>query len=132
MTPSPQHRRDLFDPAPGLVYLDAATYGLPPRPSVEALTRALHRWQSGEAEWVEEWDRKGEACRAHFAALIGGDIADIALVPTASAGVGLIAASLPEGIELVVPDDEFTSVLLPLLVAEKARGIRPRRVAFAD
>ena len=61
--------RELFAPAPGLVYLDAATYGLPPRPSVEALQRALHRWQSGEADWVEEWDRAGEACRKHFAAV---------------------------------------------------------------
>jgi selenocysteine lyase/cysteine desulfurase len=124
--------RDLFDPAPGTAYLDAATYGLPPRPSVEALTRALHRWQSGEADWVEEWDRKGEACREHFAALVGGDVAEIALVPTVSAGIGLVAASLPEGIEVVVSDDEFTSVLFPLLVAENARRIRPRRVAFRD
>ncbi|MDF3037870.1 MAG: cysteine desulfurase [Thermomicrobiales bacterium] len=128
----PRHPRTLFDPAPGIVYLDAATYGLPPRPSVEALERALRRWQSGEADWVEEWDRQGEACRAHFAALIGGDAAEIALVPTVSAGVGLVAASLPEGIELVVADDEFPSVLFPLLVAERERNIRIRRVAFAD
>ncbi|MBA3450905.1 MAG: hypothetical protein H0T18_06820, partial [Chloroflexia bacterium] len=58
-TLSPCHPRFLFAPAPGVIYLDAATYGLPPRPSVEALTRALQRWQSGEADWVEEWDRKG-------------------------------------------------------------------------
>jgi selenocysteine lyase/cysteine desulfurase len=124
--------RALFAPAPGLVYLDAATYGLPPQPSVEALTRALARWRSGEADWVEEWDRKGEDCRRCFAALIGGAVEEIALVPTASAGVGLIAASLPEGMEVVVPDDEFPSVLLPLLVAEKARSIRVRRVDFVD
>jgi selenocysteine lyase/cysteine desulfurase len=124
--------RALFDPAPGLIYLDAATYGLPPRPSVEALTLALERWQSGEAEWVEEWDRKGEACRAHFAAVIGGDVAEIALVPTVSAGVGLVAAALPEGIEVVITDDEFPSVLYPLLVAERERKVRIRRVAFAD
>ena len=131
-TLSPCHPRSSFDPAPGLVYLDAATYGLPPRPSVEALTRALARWQSGEADWVAEWDRKGEECRRHFAALIGGHVEEIALVPTASAGVGLIAASLPEGMEVVVPDDEFPSVLYPLLVAEEARSIRVRRVAFGD
>jgi selenocysteine lyase/cysteine desulfurase len=132
LTPDTRHPRDLFDPAPGTVYLDAATYGLPPRPSVEALTRALHRWQSGEADWVEEWDRKGEVCREHFAALIGGDAAEIALVPTASAGIGLVAASLPEGIEVVVADDEFPSVLFPLLVAERERRVCVRRVAFAN
>jgi selenocysteine lyase/cysteine desulfurase len=130
--PDTRHPQSLFTPAPGLVYLDAATFGLPPRPSVEALTRALARWQSGEADWVEEWDRTGEACRRHFATLIGGDVAEVALVPTASAGVGLAAASLPAGIEVVVPDDEFTSVLYPLLVAEQARDIRLRRVPFGD
>src|SRR5215211_8118447 len=120
--------RSLFQPAPGIAYLDAATYGLPPTPSVNALTQALHRWQAGEADWVDEWDRKGESCRSHFAKLIGGAAEDIALVPTASVGVGLVAAALPVGIEVVVPDDEFTSVLFPILVAEEQRSIRLRRV----
>src|ERR671911_884235 len=124
--------RCLFEPAPGIAYLDAATYGLPPTPSVNALTRALHRWQTGEADWVAEWDRKGESCRSHFATLVGGTVEEVALIPTASAGVGLVAASLAEGIEVVVPDDEFTSVLFPLLVAEEHRRIRLRRVPFGD
>ena len=122
----------LFDPAPGIAYLDAATYGLPPTPSVNALTRALHRWQTGEADWVGEWDRKGESCRNHFATLIRGTAKDVALVPTASVGVGLVAAALPVGVEVVVPDDEFTSVLFPLLVAQEQRRIRLRRVPFDD
>ena len=129
--PSPSVR-SLFQPAPGTAYLDAATYGLPPTSSVSALTHALHRWKTGEADWVEEWDRKGESCRNHFATLIGGAAKEVALVPTASVGVGLIAAALPVGVEVVVPDDEFTSVLFPLLVAEEQRGIRLRRVPFAE
>jgi selenocysteine lyase/cysteine desulfurase len=124
--------RCLFAPAPGIAYLDAATYGLPPTPSVDALTRALRRWQAGEADWVTEWDRQGELCRNHFATLIGGTAEQVALVPTASVGVGLVAAALPEGVEVVVPDDEFTSVLFPLLVAEEQRRIRLRRVPFGD
>ena len=124
--------RALFDPLPGIAYLDAATYGLPPRPTVEALEMALRRWQSGEADWVAEWDRKGEACRGHFARLVGGSAEETALIPTASAGVGLVAAALPEGAEVVVPDDEFTSVLFPLLVAAEHRRVRVRRVPFHD
>lgn len=123
--------RALFDPAPGLVYLDAATYGLPPRPTVVALERALRRWQTGEADWVEEWDQKGDACRAHFATLIGGRPEEIALIPAASVGVGVVAASLPAGAEVVVPDDEFTSVIFPLLVAAERSGARVRRVPYA-
>lgn len=122
--------RALFSPAPGTVYLDAATYGLPPQPTVDALTTALARWQSGEAHWVEEWDREGDRCRELFATLLGADPATIALVPTVSAGVGLVAASLPEGARVVVPDDEFTSVLFPLLVAAERRNVTVKRVPF--
>ena len=124
--------RSFFAPAPGLVYLDAATYGLPPRPTVDTLETALRRWQSGEADWVEEWDRKGESCRTLFASLTASRVEEIALIPTASVGVGLVAASLPEGAEVVVPDDEFTSVLYPLLVATEQRRVCLRRVPFAE
>ena len=130
MTACPASVRELFDPASGVAYLDTATYGLPPRPTVAALERALRDWQSGDARWIEDWDREGEACRKLFARLIGGDAAEIALVPTASAGIGLVAQSLPRGCEVVVPDDEFTSVLFPLLVAADRNGARIRRVAF--
>ena len=122
--------RELFAPAPGTVYLDAATYGLPPLPTVEALDRALHAWQRGEAEWIEDWDIVGEECRRLFAGLIGADAAEIALIPTASVGIGLVAESLPTECEVAVPDDEFTSVLYPLLVAAERHGVRLRRVPF--
>lgn len=124
--------RDWFDPAPGVAYLDAATYGLPPRPTVEAAERALRRWQAGAADWVEEWDRVGEDARVLFARLVGAAAEEIALIPTASVGVGLVAASLPEGVEVLVPEEEFTSVVLPMLAAERGRGVRVRQVPFAS
>ncbi|HEY8448420.1 MAG TPA: aminotransferase class V-fold PLP-dependent enzyme [Thermomicrobiales bacterium] len=129
-TAIPQHVRDLFAPAPGTIYLDTATYGLPPRPTVEALERAVRRWQSGEANWVEEWDREGEACRSLFAALIGARADDIALIPAGSVGVGTVAASLPEGSRVLVPSAEFRSVVLPMLAAQRARGIEVREVPY--
>lgn len=124
--------RALFSPGPGLTYLDAATYGLPTRPTVAALQKALSRWQSGEANFESEWEPTAEVSRRHFAALIGGNPDEIALIPTASAGVGLVAAGVPSGGEVVVPDDEFTSVLFPLLVAAERHGVRVRRVPFGD
>ncbi len=123
--------RDWFDPEPGTVYLDAATYGLPPRPTVDAAERALRRWQSGAADWVEEWDRVGEDARALFARLTGAAVEEVALIPTVSVGVGLVAASLPEGCEVLVPEEEFTSVVLPMLAADQGRGVRVRQVPFA-
>jgi selenocysteine lyase/cysteine desulfurase len=122
--------RDYFSSAPGIAYLDAATYGLPPKPTVDALERALRRWQDGSAEWVPEWDLEGEACRALFAQLIGAETAEIALIPTVSNGVGMVAAGLKAGDSVVVPEAEFTSVLYPILVAAQERGIAVKEVPF--
>jgi selenocysteine lyase/cysteine desulfurase len=122
--------RALFDPAPETIYLDSATYGLPPRPTVEAMHQALDDWQAGTADWVHAWDARGEACRAAFGALTGVAPDCVALVPSASVGVGTIAATLTARDEVVIPDDEFTSVLFPILVAARDRGTTVRRVAF--
>lgn len=122
--------RTYFDPAPGTIYLDAATYGLPPRPTVAALEQALRTWQDGTAAWARDWEPAGDRSRALFAQLIGCPQDEIALVPTASVGVGLVAAGLEAGIEILIPDDEFTSVSYPLLVAERERGVRLQRVPF--
>jgi selenocysteine lyase/cysteine desulfurase len=120
--------RVLFDPAPGLIYLDSATYGLPPRPTVEAMHQAIADWQSGSADWIAAWDRKGETCRAAFGALTGLPVDSIALMPSGSVGVGTIASTLTSKDEVVIPDDEFTSVLFPILVAARERGVTVRQV----
>jgi selenocysteine lyase/cysteine desulfurase len=122
--------RALFDPAPGTAYLDSATYGLPPRPTVEAMHQAIDDWQSGAANWVQAWDTKGEVCRAAYGELTGISADCVALIPSASVGVGTIASTLTERDEVVVPDDEFTSLLFPILVAARERGVTVRQVPF--
>jgi selenocysteine lyase/cysteine desulfurase len=122
--------RKLFEPAPGTIYLDSATFGLPPTPTVRAMHRAIDGWQAGTADWIPAWDQAGEACRVSFAELIGASPETIALVPTVSVGVGVVAATLTAGEEVVVSDDEYTSVLFPLLVGERERGVRIRVVPF--
>jgi selenocysteine lyase/cysteine desulfurase len=111
-------------------YLDSANIGLPPLATIRALEEALAEWQAGTADW-RVWDRTGEECRSLAASLLDADVSDVSLLPAVSVGVGLVAASLPEAAEVVVPDDEFRSLLLPLLVAERAHGVRVRRVPFA-
>ncbi len=126
----PDAIRALFSPEPGAVYLDAGTYGLPPQPTVQAMRQALDAWQAGTADWVRSWDQHGETCRALFASLIGARPETVSLAPSVSVPVGVVASALRPGDEVVVPDDEFTSVLFPLLVAQQHRGIGVRAVPF--
>lgn len=111
----------MFHPAPGLTYLDTATYGLPPEPTLRVMREALDAWQAGTAGWVE-WDRQSERARAAFARLIGAPPSRVALLPSVSVGVGMVAAALRPGDRVVVPATEFRSVLYPLLVARE-RGV---------
>jgi selenocysteine lyase/cysteine desulfurase len=121
--------RARFSPAPGVAYLDTATYGLPPDATVEAMRAALAAWGDGSAHWIDDWDRPAEAARTFFAALISSTADRVSLQPAASTGVGLVAATLGPDDEVVVPDDEFTSVLFPLLVGRE-RGAVVREVPF--
>jgi selenocysteine lyase/cysteine desulfurase len=124
--------RLLFPGTATQTYADTANYGLPPRTTIAALQHALERWSDGSADWVHDWDSAGDSCRELFARLIRADAAEIALMPAVSVGAGLVAASLPPGGEILVPDDEFRSLLFPLLAAAPARRTSVRRVAFGD
>lgn len=121
--------RTLFRPAAGLTYLDAATYGLPPAPTADAMRDALDAWTDGTGRWVDDWDRPSDAARGHFADLIGATAAEIALIPSVSVGTGMVASALTPDDVVVVPEDEHTSDLFPLLVAEQ-RGVTVRQVPF--
>ena len=123
--------RALFAPAPGMTYLDSATYGLPPEPTRRVLREALAAWTAGTANWIEDWDRAGERARAAFGTIIGVEPARVALLPSVSVGVGVVAASLTAEDVVVVPADEYTSVLFPLLVARN-RGVTVREVPVDD
>lgn len=109
----------LFRPAAGLAYLDSATYGLAPIPTTDAMRRALAAWEEGTARWIEDWDVVAEEARDRIGAIVGVSAANVALLPSASVGVGTVAASLPAGARIVVAENEFTSLLFPLLVAEQ-------------
>ena len=119
--------RAQFSPAPGITFLDSATYGLPPEPTTRAMHEALDAWTAGTADWVEDWDKVGERGRTAFAELVGTEASRVALLPATSVGVGMVAAGLTSADDVVVPDDEFTSVLFPLLVA-RGRGVPIREV----
>lgn len=105
--------RLLWDPEPG--WLNTASYGLPPSPGWDALQSALQTWRHGRRSW-EEWDESTARARAAFARLVNVDTSTVAVGSTVSELVGLVAASLPDGARVVVPEIEFTSNLFPWLV----------------
>ena len=121
--------RAQFHPAPGITYLDSATYGLPPQATVDALDQATRgRGRRAPATGSTDWDEPTDQAPRDFARLIGAPEDTIATIPAASVGTGLVAGMLGPGDEVVVPADEFTSSLFPILVA-KERGATVREVA---
>jgi selenocysteine lyase/cysteine desulfurase len=95
------------------------------------MREALEAMTSGSGRWIEDWDAPAEACRSDVAALSGVPEASVALLPAISVGAALVAAGLGPTDEVVVPSDEFTSILFPLLAA-RAGGATVREVPFAE
>jgi selenocysteine lyase/cysteine desulfurase len=112
---------------PETLYLNTASYGLPPRDGYDALQQALADWRGGRTSW-EHWGESTEGARAAFAAMVGVGTERVAIGATVSEFVGQAAACLPTGARVLVPDVEFTSTLFPFLVQE-ARGVRVTTVA---
>jgi selenocysteine lyase/cysteine desulfurase len=115
---------------PDTVYLNTASYGLPPRPAVEALIAALDDWRHGRTSW-ERWGDATEVSRGIFAELVGASVEDIAIGATVSEFTGMIASSLPDGAHVVVPDMEFTSNLFPYFT-HPDRGVTVEAVSSAN
>jgi selenocysteine lyase/cysteine desulfurase len=107
---------DLWDADPG--YLNTASYGLPPKSTWHDLQEALGLWRSGQASW-EVWGHAVESARGSFARLVGAAREDVAVGSQVSTMLGPVAAALPDGARVVVPDVEFTSNLFPYLVHER-------------
>lgn len=110
----------LFDPE--TAWLNTASYGLPPRPAWEALQAAAVEWRHGRTSF-EHWDLSVGASRASWARLHGVAEADVAVGNQVSGFAGVVAASLPAGARVLAAEEDFTSLLFPLL------GQAPRGVA---
>src|SRR5690242_6004186 len=103
------------------VYLDTATYGLPPEPAWDALHEALAEWRTGTGRW-EAWSEATQKARETWARLVGVPAERVAVGGSLAELVALVAASLPDGTKVLVADGDFTSVLFPLAV-QAERGV---------
>ncbi|MFJ8941532.1 aminotransferase class V-fold PLP-dependent enzyme [Streptomyces sp. NPDC102365] len=117
-----------FDPE--VVYLNTASLGLPPRRSLQALQGVLEQWRAGIAS-PPDYDAPLEAARSSYADLVGVEPSRVAVGSQVSVFAGLIAASLPEGSEVLTVAGEFTSVVFPFL-AQARRGVLVREVPLEN
>lgn len=112
--------------APDVTYLNTASLGLPPRRSIAALQTALDHWRAGTAA-PPDYDQVLATARSAYARLVGVESTAVAVGSQVSVFAGLVAASLPDGSEVLVVDGEFSSVTFPFL-AQQRRGVTVREV----
>jgi selenocysteine lyase/cysteine desulfurase len=120
-------RPEQWDTAGG--YLNSATYGLPPRVAWDDLQRALQDWRAGVGTW-ERWCDSTERARASFARLNGVPETSVAVGATVSELVGLVAAGVGEGADVLTVHGDFASVVFPWAVqSERVRAVPLHAVA---
>ena len=113
-----------FPRVPG--YLNAATLGLPLQATTAALRRAVDDWERGVLD-MPGADAAVVRAREAYARIAGVPAAWVAAAPQVSVLVGLVAAALPDGAEVVVPEGDFASVVFPFMV-HADRGVSVRHV----
>lgn len=117
--------RALFPRVPS--YLDAASVGLPPRTVVEAMHAGVDAWSTGTVS-PAAYDGAVTTARARFAQISGVDAGHVAVGSQVSVFAGLVAASLPDGAEVVCVDGDFSSMVYPFLV-HADRGVTVRHAS---
>ncbi len=110
-------------------WLNTASFGLPPQPAWEALQEALEQWRSGRTSW-EGWNASVDSARARFARLYGLPVADVSVGAQVSQMLAPVAAAVPDGATVLVPDIEFTSAVYPWEV-HADRGVTLRTAPVA-
>ncbi|WP_117210442.1 aminotransferase class V-fold PLP-dependent enzyme [Allorhizocola rhizosphaerae] len=103
----------LWTARPG--WLNTASYGLPPDSAWEALQAALADWREGRTSW-EGWDSSVTRARSAYSKIINVNESDVAVGAQVSQLLSPVAAAVPDGATVLVPDIEFTSNVFPWAV----------------
>src|SRR5712675_1383054 len=75
------------------VYVNSCSQGALSTDVDEAMRAYLDSWHESGSPW-EMWVEQVERLRARFAVSIGADVDEIAVMPSASAGMNAVASSL--------------------------------------
>ncbi|GHJ38435.1 aminotransferase class V-fold PLP-dependent enzyme [Streptomyces sp. TS71-3] len=94
---------------PSTTFLNTASTGLLPGRTVDAVQQAVQLVAKGESSDVLH--DYVERARAGFARLLSAPVTRVAAGASVAVYAGLIAASLPEGAEVVTADGDFSSVV---------------------
>ncbi|MFF8963332.1 aminotransferase class V-fold PLP-dependent enzyme [Streptomyces globisporus] len=114
--------------APEVTYLNTSSWGLLPRRTIAAVKALADENAAGRRVGAGSFDAV-EAARVGFARLVGVHPDRVATGSSVTVHVGLIAASLPPGAEVLCPEGEFSSVVSPFAL----RGdLRMRYAPLAD
>ncbi|MEO8908047.1 MAG: hypothetical protein ABI310_08225, partial [Microbacteriaceae bacterium] len=107
-------------------YLAACTMGLPTRDTIQAQHADLDRaYRSGTDPAI--YEAAVASGRASYARLVGVAVDRVAIGSQTSAMAGIIAASAPDGAQIVCVDGDFSSIVFPFL-QQRHRGLRVRHV----
>jgi selenocysteine lyase/cysteine desulfurase len=109
-------RRQFTEPAG---YLSACTGGLPMADTRRVLIDDLDSRPD-----PDRYTHAVEASRRHFAQLVSAPVDEVAIASQTSVTVALVASSLPENAEVLVPEEEFSSVVLPFVHAGRGISVR--------
>ncbi|WP_405936175.1 aminotransferase class V-fold PLP-dependent enzyme [Streptomyces sp. NBC_00726] len=115
MTISQLSRAVAAEFAPETTYLNTSTCGLLPRRTVDAVKTLAEENAAGRRAGSGDFEAVDRA-RDGFARLVGVGADRVAVGGSVAAHVGLIAASLPPGAEVLAPEGEFSSVVSPFAV----------------
>ncbi|MGJ4843272.1 aminotransferase class V-fold PLP-dependent enzyme [Leifsonia sp. Le1] len=105
----------------GAGYLAACTQGLPLRATLSASRAELDAWERGEAT-PAAYGAAVEEARATFSSIVGVPADRVAIGSQVSAIAATVAASVPDGAEVVCVDGDFSSMVFPFL-AQKHRRV---------
>src|SRR5215213_2482012 len=99
---------------PETVYLNTASFGLPPDPVWDAVQAAQSDWRAGRVSW-EHWTAVTDRSRAEFARLVHSEPDRVAVGSTVSGLIAQVAAAIPDGSKVLAAEPEFVSLIFPFL-----------------
>ncbi|MEU6340560.1 aminotransferase class V-fold PLP-dependent enzyme [Streptomyces sp. NPDC046977] len=96
----------------GITYLNTASAGVGPRRAADVLRTAVTAWSDGSDDWVRN-EAVLNTTRATYARLTGVPADRVAVGSSVTTHVGMIAAGLPAGAEVVLAEGDFSSLVNP-------------------